>query len=105
LKIEPWIINGWQSYNKYNGHMGLGGQLRWAAKPWLNVIANQYGYGEDNVGLPHRTRYHTDDSVELKYYDKPKIDNGVDRDGVHLHRRFGMRDRPGRELQRQSRRI
>jgi hypothetical protein len=79
LKIEPWIINGWQSYNKYNGHMGLGGQLRWTATPWLNVIANQYGYGEDNVGLPHRTRYHTDDSLEIKYYDRPKAGNGIDR--------------------------
>ena len=27
LKIEPWFINGWQSYNKFNGHPGLGGQL------------------------------------------------------------------------------
>ena len=25
LKIEPWFINGWQSYARYNGHMGLGG--------------------------------------------------------------------------------
>ena len=27
LKIEPWIINGWQSYAKFNGHRGLGGQI------------------------------------------------------------------------------
>ncbi len=79
LKIEPWFINGWQSYNKYNGHPGLGGQLKWTPKPWLNVIANQYGFGEDNVGLPRRTRYHTDDSIELKYYDRPQTGNGIDR--------------------------
>jgi hypothetical protein len=79
LKIEPWFINGWQSYNKYNGHPGLGGQLKWTAKPWLNIIANQYGFGEDNVGLPHRTRYHTDDSIEIKYYDKPQVGNGINR--------------------------
>jgi hypothetical protein len=29
LKIEPWIINGWQSYARYNGHGGLGGQILW----------------------------------------------------------------------------
>lgn len=79
LKIEPWIINGWQSYNKYNGHPGLGGQLKWTPHPWLNVILNQYGFGDDNVGLPHRTRYHTDNSVEVKYYDKPKDGNGIDK--------------------------
>jgi hypothetical protein len=79
LKIEPWIINGWQSYNKFNGHPGLGGQVRWSPKEWLNVIANQYGVGNDNVGLPSRGRYHTDDSVEVKYYDHPKPGNGIDR--------------------------
>ena len=27
LKIEPWIINGWQSYARANGKPGLGGQI------------------------------------------------------------------------------
>jgi hypothetical protein len=79
LKIEPWFINGWQSYNKFNGHPGLGGQLRWSPKEWLNIIANQYGVGNDNIGLPSRGRYHTDDSVEIKYYDHPKAGNGINR--------------------------
>jgi hypothetical protein len=79
LKIEPWFINGWQSYNKFNGHPGLGGQLKWTPNSWLVVIANQYGFGEDNVGLTHRQRYHTDDSIEIKYYDKSKSGNGIDR--------------------------
>jgi hypothetical protein len=79
LKIEPWIINGWQSYNKFNGHLGFGGQLKWTPKPWLEIIANQYAVGNDNIGLPNRGRYHTDDSVEIKYYDKPKAGNGIDR--------------------------
>ncbi|HEY1760371.1 MAG TPA: TonB-dependent receptor [Bryobacteraceae bacterium] len=81
LKIEPWFINGWQSYNRYNGHPGLGGQLKWTPKAWLNVIANQYGVGNDNIGLPNRGRYHTDDSVEVKYYDSPKSGNGIDKMG------------------------
>jgi hypothetical protein len=79
LKIEPWFINGWQSYNKFNGHPGLGGQLKWTPKEWLNVIANQYGVGNDNVGLPNRGRYHTDDSFEIKYYDKKDVGNGLDK--------------------------
>ena len=71
LKIEPWLINGWQSYNKFNGHPGVGGQLKWTPNSWFVLIANQYGVGNDNVGLPHRGRYHTDDSIEVKYYDHP----------------------------------
>ena len=71
LKIEPWFINGWQSYAKYNGHPGLGGQLLWQPKEWFKLVANQYGYGEDNLGLPHTERLHTDDSIEVRYYNKP----------------------------------
>jgi hypothetical protein len=79
LKIEPWIINGWQSYNKFNGHMGFGGQVKWTPKSWLDIIGNQYAVGNDNIGLPNRGRYHTDDSVEVKYYDKTKTGNGIDK--------------------------
>ena len=72
LKIEPWFINGWQSYAKYNGHPGLGGQLLWMPKEWFKLVANQYGYGEDNLGLPKTQRIHTDDSIEVRYYSNPE---------------------------------
>ncbi len=79
LKIEPWIINGWQSYNKFNGHPGVGGQVKWTPNGWLTIIGNQYAVGNDNVGLPKRARYHTDNSVEVKYYDNPNAGNGINR--------------------------
>jgi hypothetical protein len=72
LKIEPWFINGWQSYAKYNGHPGFGGQLLWMPKEWFKLVANQYGYGQDNLGLPKTERIHTDDSIEVRYYNKPE---------------------------------
>ena len=71
LKIEPWFINGWQSYAKYNGHPGLGGQLLWMPKEWFKLVANQYGFGQDNLGLPKTQRIHTDDSIEVRYYNNP----------------------------------
>jgi hypothetical protein len=77
LKFEPWIINGWQSYAKFNGHMGLGGQLLWQPKDWFKLVSNQYGYGEDNLGLPHTQRIHTDDSIEVKYYDNQNNGSGI----------------------------
>jgi hypothetical protein len=75
LKIEPWFINGWQSYAKYNGHPGLGGQLLWMPKEWFKLVANQYGYGQDNLGLPKTERIHTDDSIEVRYYSNPSSMN------------------------------
>jgi len=71
LKIEPWIINGWQSYAKFNGRPGLGGQILYRPKPWLSLVFNNYGMGTDTLGNPGRSRIHTDDSIEVKYYDNP----------------------------------
>jgi hypothetical protein len=72
LKIEPWIINGWQSYGRYNGKPGLGGQILYRPKPWIDLVWNDYGLGEDDAGYPGRSRVHADYSVQLKLYDKPK---------------------------------
>jgi hypothetical protein len=71
LKIEPWIINGWQSYASANTRKGIGGQIKWTPRPWINVISNNYGLGHDDLYIPNRGRIHTDNSVEVKYFDKP----------------------------------
>jgi hypothetical protein len=71
LKIEPWLINGWQSYGSANSRKGLGGQIKWTPRPWVNVISNNYGLGHDDLYIPNRGRIHTDDSIEIKYYDRP----------------------------------
>jgi hypothetical protein len=72
LKIEPWFINGWQSYARYNGKPGLGGQILWRPKPYLDFVWNNYGLGEDSAGFPGRSRIHADYSAQVKVYDKPK---------------------------------
>jgi hypothetical protein len=71
LKIEPWFINGWQSYGRYNNRPGLGGQILYRPNGKLSILGNQYGYGRDALGAGQRTRYHSDDSVEYKYFDRP----------------------------------
>ena len=71
LKIEPWLINGWQSYGSSNNRKGLGGQIKWTPYPWMNIISNNYGLGHDDLYVTHRGRIHTDNSIEIKYFDKP----------------------------------
>jgi hypothetical protein len=71
LKIEPWFINGWQSYGRFNGRPGFGMQILWRPNGWLSLLGNQYLLGEEALGVPGRVRYHTDDSLEIKYYDQP----------------------------------
>jgi len=78
LKIEPWFINGWQSYARSNRKPGLGGQILYRPKPWLSMVFNNYGMGEDAPFNPGRSRIHTDDSVEVKYFDH-KENTGLDK--------------------------
>jgi hypothetical protein len=98
LKIEPWIINGWQSYARFNKHLGFGGQIEWIPNDTVKFVANTYAIGQDNLsypvsngqpanaGDPHAAvgtfnpnappvdyskvqRVHEDDSILVKYYD------------------------------------
>jgi hypothetical protein len=70
LKIEPWLINGWQSYGRFNHAPGFGGQILWRPNGSLSILANNY-WGIDTLGNPYRKRIHTDDSIQWKYYEKP----------------------------------
>src|SRR2546423_2109089 len=72
LKIEPWVTNGWQSYGRFNNRPGIGVQILWRPNGWLSVLGNQYMLGEDALNTPGRVRYHTDDSIQIKYYDHPE---------------------------------
>jgi hypothetical protein len=72
LKIEPWIVNGWQAYGKFNQAPGIGLQIKWAPNDWFIAMGNQY-IGTDTLGNEDRWRMHTDDSVMVKYFeDKEK---------------------------------
>ncbi len=70
LKIEPWLVNGWQSYGKLNHAPGVGGQVLWRPNGSLSIVFNNY-WGADTLGIPDRKLVHTDDSVQWKYHDNP----------------------------------
>jgi hypothetical protein len=73
LKIEPWLVNGWQSYGVFNQAPGVGMQISWKPVEWFSLVSNNY-FGTDTLGVPDRKRIHTDDSVMFRLYrnkDKP----------------------------------
>ncbi len=70
LKIEPWLLNGWQSSGVFNQQPGVGAQVLWKPNGALTFVSNNY-YGTDVLQTPGRMRLHTDNSVMVKYYDKP----------------------------------
>jgi hypothetical protein len=70
LKIEPWLVNGWQSYGRFNDASGGGGQIVWRPNGSFSIVGNQY-VGKDTFGNIKRLRFHTDDSFMGKYVDHP----------------------------------
>jgi hypothetical protein len=112
LKIEPWLINGWQSYAKFNHNPGFGGQVLWIPSNSFKLVFNSYFLGEDNlasgsgvpnnggdpnapVGQPNPTapyinyahvhRIHEDDSVLWRYFqaaDSNASGNGVSKAAI-----------------------
>jgi len=71
LKVEFWLTNGWQSYNMMNRSPGVGGVLEWHPNGSVVFIGNEYLIGRDTYGSPQTTRRHSDNSLEVKYYDHP----------------------------------
>jgi hypothetical protein len=70
LKIEPWFINGWQTYGKFNKAPGVGGQVLYRPNGSVSMVFNHY-IGTDTLGNPGRKRFHSDDSIQVKYLDRP----------------------------------
>lgn len=88
LKIEPWLVNGWQSYGMYNHQPGVGGNITWCPNENIKMLTNNY-YGADAAGIPKRKRFHSDNSVLLRYYNRP-MSKGVSRMAFSLTSDFGF---------------
>ena len=70
VKIEPWLMNGWQTYGKWNLAPAGGMALRWSATEALTLLANFY-VGSDTKGDGDRIRFHNDHSILLRYFNEP----------------------------------
>ncbi|HLK40170.1 MAG TPA: outer membrane beta-barrel protein [Polyangiaceae bacterium] len=67
LKIEPWLINGWQTYGKFNEMPGFGAQVLWRPVEYFSVLSNAY-VGWDTQDLPGVFRFHSDNSATIRFY-------------------------------------
>ena len=76
LKIEPWIINGWQSYGMFNEMPGFGLQVLWRPTGWFSLLSNSIS-APTRSGNSDAHRYHSDDSVQVKYFDEPADDSST----------------------------
>lgn len=88
LKIEPWLVNGWQSYGKFNSMPGFGGNITWVPNSNFKILTNNY-YGTDAAGLAKRKRFHSDNSVLLRYYNRP-LSKGISKIAFSLTADLGF---------------
>lgn len=87
LKIEPWIINGWQSYGMFNQQPGVGGNITWCPNENVKMLTNNY-YGADAALIPNRKRFHSDNSLLVRYFNRPKS-KGISKMAFSLTGDFG----------------
>ena len=87
IKIEPWLMNGWQSYGKWNLAPSTGLAFRWSPTDSFTLAANVY-VGTDTRGVPGRVRLHHDHSALLKYLDRPG--HALNRLAVSINNHAGL---------------
>lgn len=88
LKLEGWLINGWQSYGRYNKQPGLGGSITYlSSNSNMKLISNNY-YGNDAAGINNRKRFHSDNSLLYRYYNRPTA-KGIKRMAFSVTGDFG----------------
>jgi hypothetical protein len=70
FKFEIWLINGWQTYGKFNELPGLGYQIDYRPYEWMKFLLDGY-VGTDTQDHPGRVRFHSDNSILIRYYNHP----------------------------------
>jgi hypothetical protein len=75
LKIELWIVNGWQTFGQW--HEGRAGGYLWNWRPseWLSFVNSAY-VGAEAAGDPGSLRVYSDNNVQVRYW---KSDGGFPR--------------------------
>jgi hypothetical protein len=69
LKVELWLINGWQTYGMFNEEPGVGYQVLYRPNENISYVFNGY-YGYDTPANNARLRVHSDNSLQVKYLNK-----------------------------------
>jgi len=93
FKLELWLINGWQSYAKFNQLPGAGYQFQYAPREWVKMVFNGY-VGTDTQDHPGRVRVHSDNTLVMRYHNRP-TSKGVSRGAFSLTFDIGFEEGDG----------
>jgi hypothetical protein len=93
LKIEPWLMNGFQTYGRFNSAPSVGTSISYRPTEALGLITNVY-YGTDTPGIPERKRFHSDQSVLLRYFNAPS-GAGITKAAFSVNNHYGFQSGGG----------
>ncbi|HEY8040804.1 MAG TPA: outer membrane beta-barrel protein [Polyangiaceae bacterium] len=67
LKVELWVVNGWQTFGQW--HEGRAGGYLWNWRPteWLSLVNSLYA-GQEAQGDPDSARVYSDNNVQVRYF-------------------------------------
>jgi putative OmpL-like beta-barrel porin-2 len=67
VKLELWVVNGWQTYGQWNEGRAGGYLLNWRPTERFSV-ANVVYVGQEEQTDPEAVRYYTDNYAQLQYF-------------------------------------
>jgi hypothetical protein len=69
-KLELWLVNGWQTYGKYNEAFGFGYLFNWRPNGNLSLTHAAYD-GSEQPADSASNRFYTDNYVQYRYFQNP----------------------------------
>ncbi|MFC3157941.1 Putative beta-barrel porin-2, OmpL-like. bbp2 [Chryseobacterium arachidis] len=94
FKTELWVMNGWQTYNSWNTGLSIGNSNYYRPNENLQLVANFYLNGKDTRNNPGVRRFHHDNSVVARYYNR-KNSKGLSQAAFSLNTHYGFQSGNG----------
>lgn len=66
LKVELWLVNGWQSFGQWQEGRAGGYFVNWRPSSWLSLV-NSFYTGQEVMDDPRSVRVWTDNNVQARY--------------------------------------
>lgn len=67
LKLELWLVNGWQTFGQWHEARAGGYLWNWRPREWLSLVNSVY-VGQEVQTDPDSLRAYTDNNLQIRYF-------------------------------------
>ena len=71
LKLELWIVNGWQTFGKWHESLAGGYLWNWRPHEWLSIV-NSFYAGNEAQDDPSSLRVYSDNNLQIRYFKRER---------------------------------